>query len=451
MPTSTTTHATEICGLAATVLAGLCSWLTYLLRKKEIELTKLKTRETQEAKAEFSDLVVRLYKKINSFWTFMLGRTGGAEKIARPSDTEPYGATHYVQYGSSDISLFSVRAAHYTEEKFAICKRLLHELVHNEKIAKRKSIYLLIDSGSTLFPVFGLLCDYIRNEHEPYASILRKVHIITNNIPGVQVMITRGRKGSYVTADTVLDCIVIPGKVEAKYSAILSQEGINHVAYVLKKVRERENDVIVVALLTGNYISIGDGILWRGSFHGQMKNALAHCADSIYLLSPLGKVFNKTAGRINIINRESRYPMVTSKEYKTLVDPEAQLRNEDCHYIGIDPARHAFPSIIGDTVERLLPSVLVKEKEVFLVTTNRSGREKGNYPSPLLEHFSRIHSLLKDRFGDYLISDDFSPDLAAAQAICELQMYRDPVHAFLNYEFPHPEIRASMESELFHR
>jgi hypothetical protein len=426
-----------VCGAIAAFFGVYCVLLKIKLKKKEIELAELNKAATERSATEFSDLVGRLDTKINSFWTLLLNKTGqhvphgmyGAQAAPFSFATSP----------TNEVSLFSYRAAHYTEEKRLVCKRFLHELASNPALQNKAPIYLFIDSGSTLFPVFNLLCEYYWTDQKPYASVIRNISIITNNIPGVQVMISKGRKGSNATADTVIPCRVIPGKVEAKYSAILSQEGVNHVAFAVDEIIKNEPNSALVALLTGNYISIPDGILWRGEFHGQMKNALVHSAQHVYLLSPLGKIFNKTHTQLNDIIQRSRYYSATSKNYKTLVDDEAALRFTDA------------PKFTEGAIQKLLPSALSSTRNIHLITTKRSARDGGVYPGALLEYFSEIHGLLQDRLGANLIFEPFAPHIDAAQTICELQIYRDEIEAFLNYEFPHQEIRAAIRTEIFQR
>ncbi|MBI5207353.1 MAG: hypothetical protein HY934_06120 [Candidatus Firestonebacteria bacterium] len=184
-------------------------------------------------------------------------------------------------------------------------------------------------------------------------------------------------------------------------------------------------------MITGNYISIKDGILWRGNYHGQMKNALIKNADYIYILSPLGKIFSETAENINNIIGPSQ------KKYKNLLDTEATVIEET-------------PNI--SQISQFLPENLIMDKQVKLVTTTRHQLENDTiYPGNMLRYFTEIDTQLKNKFEiNDLACSEFSPHIDSEQVIYECQMYHDNKReAFLNYEFPHTEIRNHMRKTLF--
>ena len=167
-----------------------------------------------------------------------------------------------------------------------------------------------------------------------------------------------------------------------------------------------------------------------------MKNALIYNSDQVFILSPLGKIFDESIGSLNKIISETDYPLAVDKQYKSLKDSEAKLK----------------PLKAGEFTQSesrsLLPSILIDEKPVYLITTERETSE--HYPIELLKYFSDIYTKLGAIFhnGD-LVSDIFSPQTDSDQVIIELNMYKDEKEPYLNYEFPHPEIRNHMRKELF--
>ena len=129
-------------------------------------------------------------------------------------------------------------------------------------------------------------------------------------------------------------------------------------------------------------------------------------------------------------------PLPPEKVYKDLRDGAAAIPQ-------IDSDR-----FLNSRIEKLLPSVLVEGKNVFPVTTQRIGTKRHAYPKALVAYFAGIQGRLQQIFGGSLIADRFSPQTESEQVIFELQVYKDDFEPFLNYEFPHPEIRGSIRREI---
>lgn len=270
------------------------------------------------------------------------------------------------------------------------------------------------------------------------------MEIFTNNIPGFNTLLLFGRKGGDVTADMIYKCNVIPGTIEGKYSAILGEESISHLDYILKKIRDEEMDkkTVFVSVITGNYISIQDGVLWRGDYHGAMKDAYIKHSDYVFIISPLGKIFDKSVKEINDMIEKSPIHLTSHKQYRKLND------------IGDENSLIAFSdlNLQNSEISKLLPRGIAinKNNKIFLVTSKRDPKDDSIYPTSLLKYFLGIHKNLELCFRcDGIIDVDFSPDIHSEQVIHELSIYKSQLNeVFFNYEFPHPEIRAYMKEEL---
>lgn len=326
------------------------------LTKERRNFLKIKKRYEQRSTINFSELVDRLDRKVSAFANYVIRSPQFRNKIQYEILGTPV--------SKATNSLFDLRLNHFHEEKYKICKRTLeHILKENKKAQKAKKIVLLIDSGSTVYPIFHLLTKFYNQEN--YINLLNKIVIFTNNIPGIVHMINEGRKGTSYNAEMIIKCNVIPGMAEGKYGAILGEDSGTHLEYFLDcQFRNGCSENLIISLVTGNYISLKDGILWRGNYHGKLKNYFVKLSDTIYIVAPLGKIFKDSKDDINRLISSSRYILPPDKSYKNLLDRDAFISSE---------ANHKN----CDEIKMLLPEHYIKNKEVFFVTTQR--HPKGHY------------------------------------------------------------------------
>jgi|GEM_PF-6405391 len=436
-----------------TIASLLIVALTIVKTNEEIKLVRQQIiaaqRNQQDIKTaldQFNALVLNVDNKASSVFNLL----SSGHRIPYPTYGESIESTaSFRLLGLSSNypirpggSLFNLRLGHYTAEKDILCKKFLSELLKDDNIICNDKIILLIDSGSTVFPIFKLLCDYYWAGYK--IDALKKIEIFTNNIPGFNTLLLFGREGSDVTADMIYKCNVIPGTIEGKYSAILGEESISHLDFILKEIRDKEKDKkkVFVSVITGNYISIQDGVLWRGDYHGAMKDAYIKHSDYVFIISPLGKIFNKSVNEINDMIEKSPIHLTSHKQYRKLND------------IGYEDSLKIFSDVnLQDSkISKLIPRDIAinKNNNVFLITSKRDPKDDSIYPTSLLKYFLRIHSNLEICFrGKNIIDVDFSPDIHSEQVIQELSIYKSQLNeVFFNYEFPHPEIRAYMKEEL---
>lgn len=164
-----------------------------------------------------------------------------------------------------------------------------------------------------------------------------------------------------------------------------------------------------------------------------MKNALICNADYVFILSPLGKIFDYSKDKINDIIKDTTYPLAFEKRYRDLKDRKALY--EDIADIEESP------------IEKLVPKKIIDGKKVFLVTTRREGDDI--YPISFLEYFNTIYTKLSTYFGEKnILSDEFLPHRDSPRTVLQLKLFKDRREGFLNYEFPHREIRGYMKKKL---
>ncbi len=337
---------------------------------------------------------------------------------------------------------FSHRMQHYTAEKELICRRFLEDILNRIEISEKDKIYILIDSGSTVFPLFKLLCDFYWSSPDKHKKTLKKIEVITNNLPGANSLLLFGKEDSSVNSDLIYTCNVLAGKIEGKYNAILSPESINHLNFIVKSKREKNDNIIFISAITGNYISLEDGILWRGAYHGVMKNAYVYNSDYVYILSPLGKIFQKDAESINKIPK--RNTLSSGKDYKSLRD------TDDVSDIDDFASNNILFNNDCDLIKLIPKNIQTRCREnIFLITTRRGCWDDSYYPANLNNYFTGIEMKLYEMFKDHLIISDFCPEIDSEDVMLQLHFrtsHREDV--FYNYEFPHPEVKAHMKDEI---
>jgi hypothetical protein len=201
--------------------------------------------------------------------------------------------------GAYAQSIFSERLGHFTEEKKHIADHFVPLLLRRCKtLATSKSrIYLLIDSGTTLYPFFEVFAREAVRCHENREDWFNKVVIATNNLPGVQKLMEVGRVNpNNRYSPLAVKCHLFPGEPLPIYSAVTGEETNKAVRNIRREVCKSE-DAIFIALVVGNWIRLRRSKpacpvpLARGTGHLEFKQELINNADEIYVVTPLGKVF----------------------------------------------------------------------------------------------------------------------------------------------------------------
>lgn len=209
-------------------------------------------------------------------------------------------------------SLLEARQEHYSEEKMYLCNQVVSMIA--DRIENGDRIILLIDAGSTVLPIVQLLCD-----HPVFVSLEKcaRLVLVTNNLGAVDSLLHHGTVGSDATATTRFKCYFPQGEINCTYGACL---GSTTAASVRNLVSDAQHNTkcTVISIVTGNYISVHDGLLARGKEHTEVKQAMIDIADECYFLAPLGKILKYKCGDLNSILKGQRkdYEVVPHKNDK---------------------------------------------------------------------------------------------------------------------------------------
>jgi len=194
-------------------------------------------------------------------------------------------------------TLFADRLGHFREEKEYLADCFIPLLLRRCKrlVESGHSVYLLIDSGTTLYPILdrlgraSVLC-YENNE-----DWIKKLALITNNLVGIEALFESGIVNPHHRYSSLaVKCHLLPGVPLPIYSAVTGQETND----AIRRLRDNaSNNTLFIGLTTGNWIRLRRSTpfcpvpLARGAGHLEFKQTLIDSSDEIYVVTPLGKIF----------------------------------------------------------------------------------------------------------------------------------------------------------------
>jgi hypothetical protein len=208
-------------------------------------------------------------------------------------------ALERAKIGSHAQSIFTDRLGHFREEKEFLADHFVPMLLGRCKslVTSGKKVYLLIDSGTTLYPFFGRLAREAVRFREDREKWIDDVIIATNNLPGVQRLMEVGRVNpNNRYSPLAIECVLFPGVPLPIYSAVTGKQ-TNDAVQRLRNDAESKKNIVFIALVVGNWIRLRRSTpncpvpLARGTGHLEFKQTLIDNADEIYIVTPLGKVF----------------------------------------------------------------------------------------------------------------------------------------------------------------
>jgi hypothetical protein len=294
-------------------------------------------------------------------------------------------------------SLFSDRMRHFREEKEAIAKRFVPFLLHrcfrilqaarypgrtNERIER---VFLIIDSGTTLVPVFRhLAMKAVSAWKDPAQKAwLERIEIVTNNLPGVRELIEYGLADPTSRySDLAIHCQLLPGAPLPVYSAVAGE--LTETALAALKDHHRDTAAFI-GIWTGNWVRIRRSDppcpvpMARGKAHHKFKQALVNACDEAYVLAPLGKIFrDMEPDDVNTVLGFS----------KDAVDPEKQpyaevdIGREIGATIKLVSTRRSSGCLLRDHAERV--------QELLRSQTTPSALNAADRPAPEIPHIMDV-------------------------------------------------------------
>jgi DeoR/GlpR family transcriptional regulator of sugar metabolism len=384
----------------ATVVAAFASFYAARMYRTRILFEK-------QAK-NIQDQQKQILQQMSEFGTQLMTHT---LKIAPQFAFSPY-TQLLPPISPSDISLFDRRRSHFTPEKEKLAEKIVEDVrTQIDKEAggdEQLTIILILDAGSTVFPIFRQLC--VHPAFQFNRANARRLKIITNNLPGVSQLIKYGRIGDPIRARTLFECRILVGFAHSQYEASLSSQTSNDLQNAVEEFRQEiqesgaDNKIKVVSVTTGNYVSTTHGILARDPNHVMTKGAMLDVSDDVYVLAPLGKLLPYSCDEINELLGYSGGKV----RYATLANwPE-------------------------------------KAKELIMVVTTRDPDYfRQLEPSTVGIHLGRVQAEIRDRFDEkHLITIPFDPksDVRVRTQASIMGIER----ALCEYEFPHENLRESL-------
>lgn len=272
-------------------------------------------RQSERQAAKFDSMVARVATKLKDD---LVEDTSWLSKALGKSEFHVYQNT-----------LFGDRSEHFKEEKDLIARNFVIPLVNYIKslLDRNDRVIIVIDSGSTLYPIFGCLAELAVAQRgvDPRPPWIEKLEIVTNNIPGALSLMSADR---IVRADGIvglpLDCTLVSGKPLTEYGAITGPDANRSLGNILQDRKENAERCHVISLVTGNWVRIRKSEpicpipLARGAGHLSFKQAAMHHADETFVIAPLGKVFvNTELDEINaLLHLEANHEDLKKRAYE---------------------------------------------------------------------------------------------------------------------------------------
>jgi len=208
-------------------------------------------------------------------------------------------------------SVFGIRILHFFHEKQKIAQEAINRVEELLKITKDTQYYLLIDSGTTMYPVFVEITR--RLEQKEKKLLWQRVCLVTNNIPGVQYIMKNAKEDlADDYSEIAIDCLLVPGKPLSVYAAITGDETTKWLAELKELLDSRRGDgekIRVIGFVTGNYVTreiIDNTVHYypvaRGEGHVEIKQRIVDNSDEVFLLSPLMKFSFAGVNLLNEVN-----------------------------------------------------------------------------------------------------------------------------------------------------
>lgn len=239
-------------------------------------------------------------------------------------------------------TLFGERLQHFREEKEELAKRFTPYLLKRcEALTSNgRHVFLLIDAGTTLYPLFELIGTETMKQSQEGADWLSRLHLATNNLPGIEQLMKTGKRAPWnrYSKLAIEDCHLLPGVPIPIFAAVAGEETNE----AIRRFRSRptayhgELEVTFVALVVGNWVRIRTSEprcpvpMARGIEHVAVKQTFVENADEIFVISPLGKIF--VGNPMEEINAALGFS-AASNEMETEEYRELQIDNEQAQRV----------------------------------------------------------------------------------------------------------------------
>ncbi len=207
-------------------------------------------------------------------------------------------ALEKAKLGLKNPTLFADRLTHFRSEKEFLANQfvpLLLKRCKNIILESNQKIYIILDSGTTIYPFFKKLADELIRYSENGETWLKNIEFVTNNLPGIDIFMNDARVNPNSRySELVVKCHLLPGVPMPIYSAVAGRE----TNLALKRLKEESagENPLFIGLVTGNWVRVRRSEprcplpLARGDGHLDFKQEIFDYCNEIYVISPLGKI-----------------------------------------------------------------------------------------------------------------------------------------------------------------
>lgn len=216
-------------------------------------------------------------------------------------------------YGAS---AYGIRISHFYYEKQTIAQRAVDRIEQdlNDPAKENVQFCLLLDSGTTIFPVFHEITKRAKACNGELWR--RRVCIVTNNTAGLQYLMKNCKEDPTDDyCELLLNCFTIPGKPLAVYAAITGTESSRWMEQLkaflndptrCEQWKEKGTTVETIGFITGNYMAREKGGRYypvaRGEGHNELKESIVAQSDKLFVLAPMMKFSFADAELLNSVN-----------------------------------------------------------------------------------------------------------------------------------------------------
>lgn len=213
-------------------------------------------------------------------------------------------------------SVYGKRIGHFYYEKERIAAEAISALESAINASPDRRFCLVVDSGTTMYPVFQQITKRLRDP-STRNTWRDRVCVVTNNIPGIQyLMKTAKAHPADEYSEVPVVCLLIPGRPLSVYGATTGPEAevwLRQIHEILDRICGAGSPFHIVGFLTGNYIarhvypSASRAApqyfpVARGEGHVEIKRIMVEVCDEIFILSPLMKFSFATVDQLNTVN-----------------------------------------------------------------------------------------------------------------------------------------------------
>lgn len=355
----------QIMAYAVAAIAGLIviyfTWKIYRVKYQHAELEKdIAQKRLQAIDDEASNRTTVLNQ--TAAITTEISQSISQKLIENPSWLDRFMDETGITYSAS---VYGKRIGHFFYEKRKIAEAAVDRVDEYLKKNDSTRYCLVIDSGTTLYPVFEEIANRLRRG--PASRLWReRICIVTNNIPGVQYLMKNAKDSPNDDySEIAVKCFIIPGKPLSVYAAITGDESTrwlqNLKAFLsskeftkdLKSNQGDDTDIKVLGFVTGNYMArrVDNNKSYyypvaRGEGHVEIKRMMVDVSDEVFLLAPLMKFSFASVDLLNRVNGfdVERVEGERAKQHPSRIkyEPVAIPDNKKCVFFTTKRSRDAI-------------------------------------------------------------------------------------------------------------